>query len=355
MPLDSINLTAWNGIAGELGPYLPWLIPDIEGDGTIHVDGIDATVRKAVSYAFDYDTYIDVILGGRAIRSGGFLPTTNVHYNPAIPLPYNNLTIARQALLDDPYWNATCFARGLDNITDDDAWLDVSESNPIFTFKLAWDQANLDISNVFATSINRLGMRCGGPLGAPDPDWEVVPDFYTALYSDFSFNAFTYHGIPTNWPGMDTRATPSLEYYYHSPQLPYEWGSGALYPFEQFYNINFVYNETVDKWLDKTWFSNFTHTQELMDKLTTHFHTRQFSDIMVAESMTGYAINKDWEFPEGSVTYAFLKYLPEQDGDGDGDDEGVQIPGFQTAIILAFSLISMVGISYSLKRKRKLV
>ena len=351
MALDAINLTAWNGIAGDLGPWLPFLNPDIEGDGTIHVDGIDATMRKAVSYAFNYDTYINVILGGRAVRSGGFLPTTNVHYNPAIPLPYNNLTIARQALLDDPVWNATLFARGLTvaNLTDDDAWLDVAVNDPIFIFKLAWDQANLDISNVFATSINSIGMRLGGPFGAPDDAWEVVPDFYTAIYSDFSFNSFTYHGIPTNWPGMDIRATPSLEYYYHSPQLPYVWGSGALYPFEQLYNINFVYNETVDKWLDMTWFSNFTYTQELMDKLTTHFQTIQFSDIMVAESMTGYAINKDWEFPAGALGFSFLKYLPEQDEDG-----GTQIPGFETAIILAIGIIAMTGIGYSLKRKRKL-
>jgi len=102
--------------------------------------------------------------------------------------------------------------------------------------------------------------------------------------------------------------------------------------------------------LDRTWFSNFTHTQEIMDKLTTHFHTRQFSDIMVAESMSGYAINKDWEFPAGALGFSFLNYLPEDEGDG-----GTQIPGFQTAIILAFAIITMTGIGYSVKRKRKLV
>jgi hypothetical protein len=39
MPLDAINLTAWDGsgIAGPLGAWLPYLIPDIEMDGTIHV------------------------------------------------------------------------------------------------------------------------------------------------------------------------------------------------------------------------------------------------------------------------------------------------------------------------------
>jgi hypothetical protein len=86
-----------------------------------------------------------------------------------------------------------------------------------------------------------------------------------------------------------------------------------------------------------------------MDELTTHFQTRQYSDIMVAEPMSGYAINVDWEFPvSGATTFAFLKYLPEE------ADGGTQIPGFETAIILGFSLIAMVGIAYSMKRKRKL-
>jgi len=342
-----INLTE---IGGPWGAYLPYSLPDIDSEGRVHTDGIDRAMRKAVSYAFDYDTYINVILGGRAARSGGFLPTGNVHYNPAIPLPYQNLTIARQALLDDPVWNATCFDRGLTvaNLTDDDAWLDVAVDDPIFVFNLAWDQANLDISNILATSINALGMRCGGPFGAPADEWEVVPDLYTAMF-DYYFNYFTYHGIPTNWPGMEIRATPSLEYYYRSPGVVYENYSGSLFPFEQYYNINFVYNATVDTWIDRSWFSNFTYTQELMDKLTTHFQTRQFSDIMVAESMTGYAINKDWEFPAGALGFSFLKYLPEEEDDG-----GTQIPGFETAIILAIAIISMVGIGYSLKRKRKL-
>ena len=362
--LNCVNETYWKdwadmspiNLTEVFGPYetwVPWTMPDVGWDGTVNTDGIDRALRKAVSYAFNYDTYINVILGGRAIRSGGFLPTTNVNYNPTIPLAYNNLTIARQALFDDPVWNAALLARSLTvaNITHDDAWLDVAVNDPIFIFNLAWDQANLDISNIFATSINALGMRCGGPFGAPDPAWEVVPDFYTALYSDYSFNALTYHGIPTNWPGMDIRATPSLEYYYHSPGLPYVDGSGAVYPFEQFYNINFVYNETVDYWLDQTWFSNASRTQELMDKLTTHFQTRQFSDIMVAEPMTGYAINVDWEFPlSGAVSFAYLKYLPEGPP---GLPPGEEIPGFHLAALLAIASLTIAGISYSLKRKRK--
>ncbi|MHA2392920.1 MAG: ABC transporter substrate-binding protein [Promethearchaeota archaeon] len=359
--LNCVNETYWKdwadmspiNLTEVFGPYeawVPWTMPDVGWDGTVNTDGIDRAMRKAVSYAFDYDTFINVILGGRAIRSGGFLPTTNVHYNPAISLPYHNLTIARQTLIDDPVWGLVVAARNLDINNDTADWLDVAATNPIFTFNLAWDQANLDISNVFATSINSIGMRCGGPFGAPDPAWEVVPDFYTALYSDYSFNALTYHGIPTNWPGFEIRATPSLEYYYHSPGLPYVNGSGAVYPFEQFYNINFVYNETVDKLLDETWFSNFSRTQEIMDELTTHFQTRQFSDIMVAEPMSGYAIHKDWEFPEsGATTYAFLKYLPEQEG-----EPGVQIPGYQTAAILAIAVVTITGIGYSLNRKRKL-
>jgi ABC-type transport system substrate-binding protein len=356
--LNCVNDTYWKTLAdtgvngsdpaGPIGD-MSWL-PDIDADGTINVDGIDRAMRKAVSYAFDYDTYINVVLGGRARRTGGFLPSENEYYNPSIPLAYRNLTIARQTLLDDPYWQTVCASKGLTaaNLTNDDDWLWVAENDPIFVFNLMWDQATIDIANVFATSINPIGMKCGGPFGGPDPAWEILPDLYTAMFAWYAVPFFTYHGVPTVWPGMTSKATPALEYYYRSPGpfAPYTW---TWFPFKAWYNIGFVYNSTVDKWLDRSWFANKTYYQELMDKLTTHFQTYEFSDIMISENMWGYAINKDWELPEGSLGFSFLRYLPEVAEDG-----GQPIPGYQTAAILVIASVTISGIVYSMKRKKKL-
>ncbi|MHA2400739.1 MAG: ABC transporter substrate-binding protein [Promethearchaeota archaeon] len=61
------NLSDPDGFAGDLS-----FLYDIDNDGTVHVDGINRAMRKAVSYAFDYDVYINSILEGRGVRSGGF-------------------------------------------------------------------------------------------------------------------------------------------------------------------------------------------------------------------------------------------------------------------------------------------
>ena len=70
---------------------------------------------------------------------------------------------------------------------------------------------------------------------------------------------------------------------------------------------------------------------------------------MVSESMSGYAINKDWELI-GLGTWAHLNYLPEEPG---VTEPGVQIPGFHPAALLAIAIVTLTGIGYSLKKKTK--
>jgi len=341
-----INETLYGGPVGDLSHMV-----DIDDDGTIHVDGINRAMRKAVSYAFDYDTYIDVVLGGRAVRSGGFLGLSNEYYNPSIPLADHDLTIARQALLDDPYWSLICTDRGLTvaNLTNDDDWTDVANTNPIFEFKLLWDMATYDLASVMGNSIKDIGLSLGGLNGAPDGTLLVQPDVYTVLFSGNVGTVpwFTCHGTPTSWPGTDIDFIPALEYYVKSPGIPYEWWSYSCFPYTQLINLGFHYNDTVDKWVDRGWFSDRTTNQELMDNMTRHFQTYQYSDIMISHSMWGIAIDEDWEY-SSILGYQFLKYLP-----GEADDEGVPIPGFQTAVILAIAIVTITGIGYSLNRKRK--
>jgi len=165
------------------------------------------------------------------------------------------------------------------------------------------------------------------------------------------FPAFTYHGIPTNWPDANIASLPVLDYYYKSPGLPYENGSKVHWPSYsggQFFNIGFHYNDTVDDMLSSLYFSNRTTSQEIMDDLSIHAQTYQYPEIFIAHTQFGFAINKDWEhdYVRG-LQFAYVKYLPASGGDG------VQIPGFQTVAILAIAIVSITGIGYSFKRKRK--
>jgi len=310
------NLSDPTGFAGDLS-YLY----DVDADGTVHVDGINRAMRKAVSYAFDYDTYINVILGGRAIRSGGFLSPGNEYYNPNLPLAYRNLTIARQALINDPFWGPLVAARNLDinNATAD--WVSVANSNPIFEFKLFWDQGTVDRASVFGNSIKDIGMVLGGVNGAPDPALEVQPNIYTVLFTEGLRGLvpwFTSHGLPSDWPGADYAFGPYIEYYCKSPGIPYKNYSSEIFPYSALINTGFHYNATIDGWIDRTWFVDRTTGQELWDNLTRHYQTYQYSDIFISHSQYGYAINKDWELGS-TMGFEFLKYAGSHPSSPPGD------------------------------------
>jgi len=312
------NLSDPDGFTGDLSNLY-----DVDDDGTVHVEGINRAMRKAVSYAFEYDTYINTIQEGRAVRSGGFLSLQHEYYNPDIPLPYRNLTIARQALIDDPFWGPRVAARGLDINSPDADWVSVANSNPIFEFKLLWDSATVDVASVLGNSIKDIGLALGGDNGAPDPVLEVQPDIYTVLFSGGLVGLvpwMTSHGVPSNWPGVDYVFGPYIEYYCKSPGIPYENYSYSLFPYTSLINNGFNYNATVDEWIDKTWFVDRTTGQELWDNLTRHYQTYQYSDIFISHGQYGYAINKDWEqsyFRE--IAFQFIKYigLPPSPSPGD--------------------------------------
>ena len=357
--LNAINETYWktwadggspafnlSDPAGPAGADLSFL-EDVDPDGTVHVDGINRAMRKAVSYAFDYDTYINTILEGRAVRSGGFLSLGHEYHDDNIPLAYRNLTIARQALLDDPYWGGICADRSLfyptDNATNNALWQGIANSNPIMEFKLLWDDGTINRASVFGNSIKDIGLILGGAGGAPDQNLKIQPDIYTVLFTEGLRGLvpwFTSHGLPSSWPGADYAFGPYIEYYCKSPD-PYIFPNAALI------NTGFNYNDTVDFWIDKTYFVNRTAGEELWNNLTRHFQTFQYSDIFISHSQFGYAINSDWEQDSQTFGWSFLRYLG---GEGGG---GVQIPGFQTASILAIAVVTTTGIGLSLKRKRK--
>jgi ABC-type transport system substrate-binding protein len=314
----------------------------------VTVDGINRAMRKAVSYAFDYDTYITTIEAGRAVRSGGFLGINNEFYNPSIPLAYRDLTIARQALIDDPSWNAILTARGLDITNSTAQWRAVAATNPVFEFKLLWDLATYDLASLFGNNIKDLGMVLGGLNGAPDGNLLVQPSVYEVLYSDDLVTVpwFTTHGVTTSWPGIDYKMIPVLEYYVASPGAPGPW---AVFPDAALTNLGFHYNDTIDEYIKRGWFANRTTLQELYDNMTRHFQTYQYSDIMISHSKYGIALDKNWEYTP-LLGYEFVKYV----GTTDGGPPPTPIPGFETAIILAIAVVTITGIGYSVKRKRKL-
>jgi ABC-type transport system substrate-binding protein len=359
--LNQINETYWRDWADNPSLTPPEIkartnLYDIDPDGTIHVDGIDRALRKALSYAYNYTLYIEGVLDNRAIRHGGFLGVDNEFYNPNIGIAYQNLTIARQTLIDDPYWGPKVAARELYITNSTEDWIWVANNDPIFEMKVMYEEDTEPQASVFATSIKDIGLRvayAGGNLN-PNPPWFLTDIYEVMIMSLSTFPAFTYHAIPTNWPDANIGSLPVIEYYYKSPGLPYVNGSGLAWPGEgfvggQFFNIGFHYNATIDRLIEKAWFSDRTTTQEIMNKITKHVQTYQYPEIFISHNVWGFAIEKEWQHnPIRGAIFSNIKYLPAGDGDG-----GVQIPGFQTVAILAITIVTITGIGYSLNRKRR--
>ena len=366
--LNAVNETYWKEWA-DLGPSVvnltdptysefPYLgvftqLKDIDDvTGQITVDGINRAMRKALCYAFDYDAYINVIAGGRAIRSGGFLGVNNEYYNPSIPLADHDLTVARQALIDDPFWNATLTARNLDinNVTAD--WVAVANTNPVFELKFMWDLATYDIASVFGSSIKDIGCSLGGFNGAPDPDLLIQPDLYTAMF-DFEGGGieqvpfFTSHAHATGWPTTNIDSIPSLEYYYKSPGVTYDFDFD-IFPWSALLNSGFHYNQTIDDWLDMLWFSDRVRSQAIYDNLTRHFQTYQYSEIMIDHAMGGIALNNDWQM-DSLLGYQYIQYL----GAG-GGVPGEPLPDFLIPALIGVGIaVPVLIIGYYLISKRK--
>ncbi|MHA1197096.1 MAG: ABC transporter substrate-binding protein, partial [Promethearchaeota archaeon] len=100
--------------------------------GTPYPEGINKTVRRALSYAYDYNgylaaTYPETSGGGMYCWSpwGMGSPYTN-ESAVSHPGPEPDLTKARTILLNDPYYNGLATARGLSLANTTDDWVSVA-------------------------------------------------------------------------------------------------------------------------------------------------------------------------------------------------------------------------------------
>jgi ABC-type transport system substrate-binding protein len=91
----------------------------------LNVNNIDWSVRKAMQYAFNYEYLATEFYDNNILEHHSPVPDGMIGYNPDLPgLPYYNITLARQYLIDDPVIGvdlATAIAGGF-NVSLDDDW-----------------------------------------------------------------------------------------------------------------------------------------------------------------------------------------------------------------------------------------
>ena len=93
---------------------------------------INITMRKAISYAFNYSNYL---LTNRYIHAKGPIPESILYHNiTAIDVPFYNISIARQTLLDVK-WNGTSGLIANNDISPGNPWESIANSSfPLATY-----------------------------------------------------------------------------------------------------------------------------------------------------------------------------------------------------------------------------
>ncbi|MFW9943057.1 MAG: ABC transporter substrate-binding protein [Candidatus Thorarchaeota archaeon] len=345
--LNSINETWWSGgthnAYSALNPALiglnySWI--DINAWYSLSAspasNGIPRSLRKALSYAFDYDTHIDVDMDGRVVRAGGMLGTENIYYNSSIPQAFYNLTYAREILLateDDPYsmtdemWSENVdmhnfskqlTLRGLtdpsNNPSNNLVWQTVAATNPIFIINFYWDDAHQDLVDTFELACNNLGgaivQDADNKAPAGTTLWDHCISTYWVKTFDGIHSIWSAQAWPMDYAMPETVPEGWVESTYGDPDKSswrisyYPVGSVAAY--WPMWNCGFNYDAEIDYCLAHLEYENQMERQKWFNKIAEKEQNELFPMIFVSQGKEGRVFWDDWEinFNRGDLFFA---------------------------------------------------
>jgi len=351
--LNAINETwwAWPGYREIANATYP--TPYNNNDNV--PNGVPRAMRKAMSYAFDYDTYLNVGMDHRYVRSSS-IGVNNIYYNASIPIAYYNVTIARNALLNDAYFGPLCTANLLDESSTDLEWQNVANSvggkTPLWVLDFYWDDQYQIFKNLFQTNLEDIGVTLKDPTGSlygnkvTDSIWAHLGYYWAGGFPVFSAQAWPLdYAFPSKTPEGVT------EMYFSDPSNGiWRTNPGDYWLFDWFpwWNLHFGYNDTVDGWIKRIFLSNETSKQEWYNKLQDNLQNYQYNGIFVGQHKQGACVWKDWEISTfwSSLSYHLTRYV------GFGE-EYPEIPGFLTGILTGISILTTVGLIYAVQRKTR--
>ena len=225
---------------------------------------INVSWRKAISYAIDYSYIIQNMQNDHAVRAYSPIASSfgNAYYNCSDIAPYYNLTIARQALIDDPGINTTGLTAN-DN-PDDADWHDAD----LITFNYTHWGWGLwqDMAPVLSNLLDDIGITVPNfPLGYYEfldvvnnrkHELSLVcsgwgPDYLDAfnMLNPLFCNSSESNWVPVNDPWLQMKLDEVVETIddnarnaiYHEIQINV---SSVLYPYASLFHprVYFVYN-----------------------------------------------------------------------------------------------------------------
>lgn len=314
--------------------------------GNVGLGGIPRLFRKAISYAFDYDSYIQTAYSGRAYRMDNWMGVNNTYNQKNIPIAYTNLTIAREAMLGA--FPTECAARGLNstNLDDDTLWRSFATSNPIFTFNFYWDiaSANVIIKDELINALEELGcdmwLDYPGDVYADNEFASVWGSFAGGVFPYFLHNGFT--GV--TWPHYNGDDTYNYLYQYYR--------NIGDFSFQMGFNAAHIYLDNVTQWLDQVYYSNRSQRQVLYDDIGRTLQNYAYPWVYICQTIDGIAIKSEWEvnataYGNHLANLLRIKYL--------GTETIIpEIPGFIPSIMMATSLVAMMGVILVIKRRKRI-
>jgi ABC-type transport system substrate-binding protein len=316
--------------------------------------GVPRAIREAMSYAFDYDTYIYVVMDGRAVRAG-VLGIDNVYYNSSIPLADYNVTKAREILLTtetdpilfnistpiphepnqiykggypfgdhnatslNPYnynFSKRCADRGLSENSTDQDWHFIADNDPIYIFNFYWDSAHEDVKNVLLTSLRNIGCTLKDKIGVtnrvPTIIWDTVRIGHLTTF-DGTYGIFSSGG----WIMEDHM--PS-----YSPELNIFWayvdpdkgrwrtlGGAGITSWHYWGNFGFNFDASVDYWFEHITVSEAILKKNYINKIVEKEQTEIFPKIYISQGKKGLALWNNWEMTltRGDHFFANFRYI----------------------------------------------
>ncbi|MFX0083240.1 MAG: ABC transporter substrate-binding protein [Candidatus Hodarchaeota archaeon] len=295
-------------------------------------DGVNRTVRRALSYSFDYDTFFNVVQGGWGNLTHSCLGLESIYYNPSIPEPYYNVTRAREILLSDPYYAGEAAKRGLSLVNSTTEWRSIASSDPIGTHNMIYTIGS-EMPVYMQAALNDIGFSF---IGYSDPDiWQNQVA---------TGGAILYDMFPFLWPNSATNPWPLMNAFFTSNNrvIPY-YG----------YNFAFLANDTIDNLFTQIFFSE--DPQPLFDQLANDLQNYHVPFLYLSQYQQGFGINIGWHFTElmpERIGFSGLPYYAWIGGERITTTEPPFIPGYDVTFIVFISIIAIFSTIYVMMKKK---
>jgi ABC-type transport system substrate-binding protein len=297
-------------------------------------NGIPQPIRKALTYAYDYTTFINTEKEGRAVRAGGVMGVaTHPFYNPSVNLPDQDLDIARATML--AAFPSECANRSLDENSTKNAWVNIGITDPIWTGEFHWEDRFEEVKDYMLQAAHYIGC---------DFSLVYLPDGAFPAISTGAMGLLAASAYAMNQPIPNVNTILNLMIFYKSSDI------FALTQ-QRTRNFAFLDNDSVNEYLNDILLNNGTAKQEAYDNFANIIQNTLYPAIYPINPFAGAGHLKEWE--SNTVTHIMeIANWKESGAAFEYPDD--PIPGYSIPLVAFLSIISLLGIVYHMKRKNRL-